>query len=499
MIKRFIARLLGKSGTPRLKRIPVNRHGLTRAQIAPCALKVTDTLQQHGYLAFIVGGAVRDLLLAKPPKDFDVATNATPEQVHALFRRSHLIGRRFRLVHVLCGNETIEVSTFRASANAEGNPANEIPDEVLETEAGREAGLTNADALSAPPLDDEPIQPSSRARRTRRKPEHSHTQTTDETGRIVRDNIFGSQASDAARRDFTVNALYYDPSSEEILDYCGGLEDIRNKTMRIIGDAATRYREDPVRMLRAARFAAKLDFSIDPAARAPIPELADLLENVPSARLFDEMLKLLLSGHAVRAIHQLRAEGLHQGVLPMLDTMLENELSHRFVMAALNNTDQRIQTGKTVSPAFLFASLLWHEVKAQHGRRCEAGEDSTPAMYNAMHDALDQQRERLAIPRRLDGTMKEIWAIQVRFNQRTGVRALRLLAHPRFRAGYDFLLLRAEAGEIEQNLAEWWTQFQTADDMLRTEMIENLAPLPQKKRRKRKKPVNTTAPGATDA
>ncbi len=443
MIKRFIARLLGNSSDKkvRLKRIPSSEHGLKRSLISPCALKVTDTLQQQGYHAFVVGGAVRDLLLNQIPKDFDVVTNATPEQIHALFRRSHIIGRRFRLVHVLCGNDTIEVSTFRASA---------------------------MDSLA---------------------------QVTDDTGRIVRDNQFGDQKSDAERRDFTINALYFDPSSEEIWDYRGGVTDIRKKSLRIIGDAATRYREDPVRMLRATRFAAKLNFSIDPSARAPIPELAELLANVPPSRLFDEMLKLLLSGHAVRAIHQLRAEGLHHGVLPMLDTWLENDNSMRFITAALHNTDMRVQCGKPVSPAFLFASLLWHDLQDHSRKRCAAGEDAVPALYAAMNDVLEQQRERLAIPRRLDGTIKEIWGIQPRFEHRGGGRAGRLLSHPRFRAGYDFLLLRAEAGEISPELATWWTQFQSSAEAEQAQMLAALAPANSPKRRRRKR---ATKPAQTE-
>lgn len=521
MIKRFIARLLGRTAsvsplTP--KRIPSSTHGLTRAVISPCALKVTDTLQQHGYLAYVVGGAVRDLLLAKTPKDFDIATNATPEQVHALFRRSLLIGRRFRLVHVMCGQETIEVSTFRGGAKEDGAseqvptvsvlpahadlskntlPTVEDDSQTLSVPAEgsgvvvidaheHEVSVELAQTTTSDP--DVVTQPrSARQRRSRRTQEYSQTHATDATGRVVRDNVFGDHASDAERRDFTVNALYFDPNTQEILDFRGGVADVRQRVLRIIGDPATRYREDPVRMLRAARFAAKLGFSIDASARAPIAELADLLKNVPPARLFDEMLKLLLSGHAVRAVQQLRDEGLHQGVLPMLDTILESESSTRFVMAALHNTDIRVQAGKPVSPAFLFASLLWHDVRSQHMSRCDAGEDVVPALYEAMNQVLEQHRAQLAIPRRLDGTMKEIWSMQPRFEQRSGTRASRLIGHPRFRAAYDFLLLRAEAGEIDATLAEWWTQFQVASDAEKDAMVAGLVLVPQKKRRKRSK------------
>jgi poly(A) polymerase len=443
MIKKFINRVLGKKPNSRLRRIPVSQHKLTREQILPCALKVTDTLQQAGYSAFIVGGAVRDLLIAKTPKDFDVATNATPEQVRDLFRRSRIIGRRFRLVHVMCGNDTIEVSTFRASAASEEDDTKQI---------------------------------------------------TDETGRIVRDNVFGDQESDAERRDFTVNALYYDPSTEEIWDYRGGVADIKNKVLRIIGDPATRYREDPVRMMRAARFAAKLDFHIDETTRAPIAELADLLGNVPPSRMFDEMLKLLLSGHALRAVHQLRAEGLHHGILPMLDTILEQEHGKRFINAALHNTDLRLQAGKSVSPAFLFASLLWHELQINYQKRLSRGELAIPAFNEAMDDTLNQQRNRLAVPRRLDGMMKEIWSLQTRFEQRSGSRPYRLLSHPRFRAGYDFLLLRAESGEVATELGDWWTTFHVADEETRASMLlkEPVSANKPKRRRRTKKPAIAT-------
>ena len=451
MIKNLIARIFGAKSrlthNRRLQRIAVNQHGLRRGQISGCALKVTDTLQQAGYTAFVVGGAVRDLLLHRTPKDFDVATNATPEQIHALFRRSHIIGRRFRLVHVMCGNDTIEVSTFRASA-------------VSEEDTGH---------------------------------------ATDVTGRIVRDNVFGNQENDAERRDFTINALYYDPSTEEIWDYQGGVADIERKTLRIIGDAVTRYREDPVRMLRAARFAAKLDFNIDERARAPIAELAELLGNVPPSRLFDEMLKLLLSGHALRAIAQLRAEGLHRGILPMLDSILGQDQDNRFITAALHNTDLRVQAGKSVSPGFLFATLLWHELQHHYQILLNAGEATIPALFTAMDTTLEQQRSRLAVPRKLDGMMKEIWSLQPRFDQRSGSRPIRLLNHPRFRAGYDFLLLRAESGEVSVALADWWTAFQIADEAQRTNMLTTDAPGDKpKRRRRRKKPAGTIVATVVD-
>jgi len=336
--------------------IPVDQHGIRREQISPVASKVCNVLQEHGHKAFVVGGAVRDLLIGQPPKDYDVATSATPEQVRDLFRRSRIIGRRFKIVHVMSGRETIEVSTFRASHDVE-------------------------------------------------------SAETDEHGRVLRDNVFGShnvfgsQAEDATRRDFTVNALYYDPGTETIIDYHHGVADIRQKTLRMIGDPRARYREDPVRMLRAVRLGAKLGLTIDPAARTPIREMAELLENVPAARLFDEMLKLLFSGHAVKCLEQLRPEGLHHGLLPLLDVILEQPAGERFVWLSLENTDERIRAEKSVSPGFLFATLLWHEVLANWESRKLAGESPQPALLPAAGPVRGHgQRPRFAGPEACDHT-----------------------------------------------------------------------------------------------
>ena len=362
------------------KRIPVSEHGIDRNRVSRNAIRVCETLQKAGHQAYIVGGAVRDLLLGVTPKDFDVATDATPEQVKALFRRAIIIGRRFRLVHVMFGNETIEVSTFRALDNPE--------------------------------------------------------RLTDEHGRVLADNLFGTQHEDAARRDFTINALYYDPITETVLDYHDGVRDLRRKRLRIIGDPETRYREDPVRMLRAVRFAAKLGFEIDPATREPIRRLAHLIENVPPARLFDEMLKLLTSGHSVACIMRLRAEGLHHGLLPLLDVILEQPLGERFVTLALAQTDERVLAGRPVSPAFLFAALLWHQVLAAWKERERRGERPIPALEAAMDEVLDAQCEKLALTRRLTAIMREIWAMQPRFEQRSGSRPLRLLESPHTQDNY---------------------------------------------------------------
>ncbi|TXI79633.1 MAG: polynucleotide adenylyltransferase PcnB [Dechloromonas sp.] len=418
--------------------IPVSSHGITRDRISSGSRRVCETLQEHGFKAYVVGGAVRDLLIGAEPKDFDVATNATPEEVRRAFRRSRIIGRRFQIVHVMMGQETLEVTTFRG-----------MLDEKTKT---------------------------------------------DEHGRVLHDNVFGSQAEDAARRDFTANALYYDPATEAVIDYHHGVGDLKARTLRMIGEPRARYREDPVRMLRAVRLAAKLGLSIDPEAKKPIREMADLLENVPAARLFDEMLKLLTSGHSVKCITQLRDEGLHHGLLPLLDVILEQPMGEKFVMAALANTDDRVRRGKGTSPGFLFATLLWHEVLAHWEKLKAAGELKIPALYQAMDYVLDVQGEKLAITRRIAGDIKDIWSLQPRFEQRAGKRPYALLEQPRFRAGYDFLLLRAQAGEIDNEVAEWWTEFQNADGNQRGEMLlPEAAGDKKKRRRKRKKPAAATA------
>jgi poly(A) polymerase len=395
--------------------IPVSQHNVRRDAMSPVARSVVARLQEAGYSAFVVGGAVRDAMAGFTPKDFDVATNATPEDVRGIFRRSRIIGRRFRIVHVMSGAETIEVSTYRAASDGSAE--------------------------------------------------------TDEHGRVLRDNVFGSQAEDAARRDFTINALYYNPGDETVVDYHHGVADLKQKTLRVIGDPRQRYREDPVRMVRAVRFAAKLGLSIDPAAREPIREMADLIGNVPPSRLFDEMLKLLFSGHAVECIRRLRDEGLHHGLLPLLDVILEQPLGERFVMLSLTNTDERIKADKPVSPGFLFATLLWHEVLANWEQRKARQEAITVALFAAMDDVLDIQGEKMAITRRIVGDIKDIWALQPRFEQNAGRRPLRLIEQPRFRAGYDFLLLRAACGEQPQALADWWTRFIAADGEERQAML----------------------------
>ncbi len=433
MIRRLLARLLPRSGKPgREPRVyGPDDHPIRRHQLSSAAQQVIRRLQEAGFKAFVVGGAVRDLLLGIEPKDFDVATDATPEQIKPLFRRAFIIGRRFRLVHVHAGPEPIEVSTFRAAQ-------------------------TGDDA-------------------------------TDEHGRLLSDNVYGSQAEDAARRDFTINALYFDPATEEVWDYVGGVADIRARRLRLIGPPTTRYREDPVRMLRAVRLAAKLGVAIEPKTAAPISRLAGLMENVPPARLFDEMQKLLLSGHAAETLKSLRAHGLSHGLLPLLDVVLEQPLGQRFIELALANTDERVREDRGVSPGFLFAALLWHEVLAAWNAALARGERSIPALFDAMDRVLERQAKQLAIPRRFEATIKEIWSLQPRFDQRSGQRPYRLLEHPRYRAGWDFLELRCRSGELEgelAGLADWWSRFASAGSEAREAMLTPDAG-PKKRRRSR--------------
>lgn len=427
--------------------IPAELHGIRKEDISPAARKVCYVLQEAGHKAYVVGGAVRDLIAGATPKDFDVATDATPEQVRALFRRSRIIGRRFRIVHVMSGQETIEVSTFRAM--------------------------------------------------------NSEESSTDEHGRILQDNVWGSMAEDATRRDFTVNALYYDPSTQTVVDYHHGVADLQQKTLRMIGEPHQRYREDPVRMLRAVRLAAKLGLIIDPDARRPIREMANLLENVPLARLFDEILKLLTSGHAVPCLRQLREEGLHTGLLPMLDVILDQPVGERFVWLSLENTDARVRAGKSVSPGFLFATLLWHQVLTNWNERRARKEPSHPALFAAMGEVLDTQAEKLAITRRISADITEIWALQPRFEKRAGKAPYRLLEQPRYRAGYDFLRLRAESGEIPMELPDWWDNFADAGGNAREEMLQaqprDPAAAAKKRRRRPRRKAEADSGGSVTA
>jgi poly(A) polymerase len=404
------------------------QHSLQRSQFSRHAVGIVERLQTAGYQAYLVGGCVRDLMLGIVPKDFDVATSATPEQVRAEFRNARVIGRRFKLVHIHFGREIIEVATFRANH---------------------------------PEEDDE---------------QDVHRSSSSESGRILRDNVYGTLEDDAQRRDLTINALYYDPVSEHILDYANGVHDVRNRLIRLIGDPTQRYQEDPVRMLRAVRFAAKLDFGIEKHTAAPIRELAAMLREIPSARLFEEVLKLFLSGHAADTFEMLVDLHLFDSLFPATTQALEDTptYTHTLISEALRNTDLRIKQGKPVTPAFLFAALLWPALPARVLRLQSRGMPPIPAMQEAAHELIAEQCQRVAIPKRFTIPIREIWDMQERLPRRSGKRADLLLDNPRFRAGYDFLLLREKAGEETDGLGEWWTDYQDCNDSERREMIADL-------------------------
>jgi poly(A) polymerase len=431
-----------------------SQHALTRAQISRHAVSVVERLQKAGYDAYAVGGCVRDLLLGLSPKDYDVATNATPEQVRAEFRNARVIGRRFKLVHVHFGREIIEVATFR-SHHPQGDD-------------------DEGNALAS---------------------QH-------ESGRILRDNIYGTLEDDAQRRDFTINALYFDPSSERILDYANGMPDIRNRLIRLIGMPERRYQEDPVRMLRAVRFAAKLDFEIERHTAEPIAELAPLLEDIPSPRLFDEVLKLMLGGNAERTYELLLEYELFEPLFPVTARAMEQnpDYTDALVRHALANTDERIRLGKPVTPAFLFAALLWPALPGRALQLQDRGMPPLPALQEAAHELIVEQCRRTAVPKRFTIPVREIWDMQERLPRRHGKRADVLLENPRFRAGYDFLLLREQAGERTNGLGDWWTRYQDASDTERRGMIRQLSsndsasPAKKKRRGGRRRGPRTDRP-----
>jgi poly(A) polymerase len=412
-------------------------HPVSRSHISGNALKVLYRLRDAGFQAFLVGGCVRDLLIGIEPKDFDVATDASPEEVRRLFRNCRLIGRRFRLAHIRFGYQVIEVATFRAA----GAPMAPEPD--LD-------GVTDEEAEPEQEQDEEPNGNVDRAH--------------DERGRLLRDNVYGSIDQDVWRRDFTCNALYYNIEDFSIWDYVGGVEDVRARTLRLIGDPETRYREDPVRMLRAVRFEAKLGFTIHESARAPFATLAGLLEHIPPARLLDEFQKLFLAGFGQSSFDLLRGHGLLDHLFPATAAHLadgQDGIALALIRAGLANTDRRVGEGKSVTPMFLFAVLLFGPVSAAAQKRFEAGMPPTAAIADAVDEIVSQQNRRIGIPKRFSIPMRELLALQPRFHRREGRRALGFLAHPRFRAAYDFLVLRAEAGAEDPAIARWWTEIQS--------------------------------------
>ncbi|MBV8605120.1 MAG: polynucleotide adenylyltransferase PcnB [Pelomonas sp.] len=449
MIKKFIDKLLGKSAPRSVlgKRVEIgaDQHGIAAERVDERAVRVVRGLADAGFEAYVVGGAVRDLLLGLKPKDFDVATDATPEQVKSQFKRAFIIGRRFRIVHVVYGrgreHEVIEVSTFRALLGAEG------AEQVSGNEKTSKAELAGK----------------------------SHV--VDAEGRVLRDNVWGPQIEDAARRDFTVNAMYYDPQRNVVVDYHGGVQDAAKRVLRIIGDAETRYREDPVRIIRAVRFAAKLGFEIEPRTRAPIKACAALLANVPASRLFDEMIKLLQTGHSIASLAELRKQGLARGVFPILDATLDanGDLpagpQGQFVRLAFEDTDRRVAAGRGVSPSFMLAAMLWREVKERWTRNREAGEAVVPALAQAIDAVFDARIGDISGRGKLAADMREIWMMQPRFERRSGSGVFSLVEQPRFRAGYDFLRLRADAGEVEGSLADWWDDFAQGNEDERAALL----------------------------
>jgi poly(A) polymerase len=455
MIKKFIDKLLGKPSadagkarkTPQGKRVelPVSEHGIDPALLDERAVRVVQTLKDAGFEAYVVGGAVRDLILGQRPKDFDVATNATPEQVKGLFRRAFIIGRRFRIVHVVFGrgreHEVIEVSTFRALLGSE----------EAEQVAGNE--------------------------KTSKEDLVGKSHAIDASGRVLRDNVWGPQIEDAARRDFTINAMYYDPQRQIVVDYHGGMADARKRVLRIIGDAESRYREDPVRIIRAVRFAAKLGFDIEPKTRTPIKANAALLANVPISRMFDEMIKLLQTGHALASIEQLHKQGLARGVFPVLDAVLDEHgklgdgVRGRFVRRAFEDTDRRVAEGRSVAPSFMLACLLWHEVQSRWAKLRE-NEAPIPALQQAIDQVFDARIGDISGRGKLAADMREIWMMQPRFDRRSGNGPASLVEQPRYRAGFDFLVLRADVGEVDFSLVDWWEDFALGDEDERRALLE---------------------------
>jgi poly(A) polymerase len=481
MISKIIHRLMGR-GSPKPaskfgKRRVINEqdHGIDHTLVDERAMNVVRTLQERGFEAYIVGGAVRDLLVGLKPKDFDVATNATPEEVKACFRRAFIIGRRFRIVHVVYGrgreHEVIEVSTFRA--HLDSNDAEQV--------SGNE--------------------------RTSKKALSNMTHAVDASGRVLRDNVWGPQEEDAARRDFTVNAMYYDPLTGDVIDYHHGLEDAKKRVLRMIGEPATRYREDPVRIIRAVRFAAKLNhlgFKLEPRTAKPLKASVALLADVPQSRLFDEMLKLLQTGHALASIEQLKTLGMAKGIYPLLDVVVER-VDSDFVNAALQDTDRRVGEGKPVAPSFLLSCVLWADVR--EGWQVRANDMPTfPALQEAIEDVFNARIGDVSGRGKLAGDMREIWTMQPRFDKRSGSAPFGLIDQARFRAGFDFMRLRAEVGEVEEELADWWETFSTANEDTRTDMLQAVkpaaravradgTPVARKRPRRRRKPAGN--PSAT--
>ncbi len=468
MIKKFINKLLGKSegvaptkgkkpNYGKREDIGVAVHGIDVSLVDHQAMNVVHTLKNAGFQAFIVGGAVRDLLVGLRPKDFDVATDATPEEVKKLFRRAFIIGRRFRIVHVIYGrgreHEVIEVSTFRAYLD---NVAAEQVKGNEKTSKSELAGMTHA---------------------------------VDSSGRVLRDNVWGSMQEDAVRRDFTINAMYYDPETQVVVDYHGGLKDTKKRIMRMIGDPTARYREDPVRIIRAVRFSAKLaplGFKLEAKTAAPLVASQKLLADVPQSRLFDEMLKLLQTGHAQSSIATLKELGMSKGIYPLLDVVVERA-DQTLVKIALEDTDRRVGEGKPVVASFLLACVLWADVRDGWAARLRQRQHSFPALQEAIDDVFNARIGDVSGRGKLAADMREIWMMQPRFEKRVGSTPFGMVDQPRFRASFDFMRLRAEAGEVEEAVAEWWQEFSISSDEVREDLVA------QVREEQRVKPKNTAS------
>jgi poly(A) polymerase len=423
--KKIINSAKSEAETPvaeKVKIYPRAEHIISRSQISENTLKVLYRLQKEGFEAYLVGGCVRDLLLGQEPKDFDVVTNADPEQIRKVFRNCRLIGRRFRLAHVYFGNEVIEVATFRGPGDAQDDK------QVLNKE-----------------------------------------------GRLLRDNVYGTIEEDVWRRDFTVNALYYNIKDFSVVDYVNGMHDHQAGILRLIGDPEVRFREDPVRMLRAVRFAVKLGFKLHPDCKQAIHKVAELLSSIPSARLYDEVLKLFLYGHALQTFEMLRHYGLFQVLFPATEKSLsveENGFPRLLLIKALENSDNRIAEGKTVTAYFLFAAFLWEPVQILAKEKIAQGVVEFMAYQEAASEIISRQVKSTALPRHISMAMREVWNLQPKFNTRFGSKPSRLLNHPRFRAGYDFLLLRAETGGADTEVANWWSKYQNANENEQRKMTQ---------------------------
>nr|WP_041738156.1 polynucleotide adenylyltransferase PcnB [Colwellia psychrerythraea] len=431
-----------------------DQHPVSRKLLSPNALKVLYRLNKGGFDAYLVGGGVRDILLGFKPKDFDIATNATPDEIKELFRNCRLIGRRFRLAHIVFGREIIEVATFRGHH-----------DNASEQEKSCKK-----------------------------------TSKQSEDGMLLRDNIYGSIEEDAERRDFTINALYYSAKDFKVYDFANGVQDVNDKVIRLIGDPETRYREDPVRMLRAIRFATKLDMQISDDTKAPIKELSTLMANIPAARLFEEFLKMFIAGKAVANFEQLRSYNLFGYFFPAVEQALNDESDQQrflldFIMLAMENTDKRINNDQRVTPAFLFAAMLWYPLQ-KHIQQIKVTTQLTPQdiFFAALNEIMPEQQRSIAIPKRFQAVIKDIWILQDKLGRREGKRAFKTIEHPKFRAGYDFLLLRAQIEDTDElkELAHWWTDFQEVSNEARLQMIKGVK-LPQGAKRrpakKRRKPA----------